>query len=305
MVILPAEGTNVFIAPSKQDGLANILVSEGSSNQATIVLLRPLHVPTDLPCMPLVAPQLAHQMRIKWLGMDSFGVGMKFLSSARKVELDGFGSELVSQLVKGSWTRLASLSLPGCGLKAKGFWLLSQGSWPRLENLNVSCNCLDAQGMALLAKGNWPLLTSISLNLNPAVDATAIACLSAANWPIQSLMIKQASFGIDMAAALVDLQLSNLTHLHLDSTGLTAAAVIELARADWPSFKYLGLGRGDLKAVGVLLGLDLHKIHLQRQSAADLSKTVHEREVNPQLGVGLWPNLTQVMMLNRYIYLHV
>ena len=42
-----------------------------------------------------------------------------------------------------------------------------------------------------------------------------------------------------MAAELAQLQLSNLISVTLVKTGLTAAALSELARADWPALKML------------------------------------------------------------------
>ena len=175
-------------------------------------------------------------------------------------DLDGLGLEIVSQLVKGAWD-LRDLTLYGCEIDAKGFLLLSQGNWPRLNHLTVSGNCLDAEGIALLVKGDWPWLTGINLSFNSPLEAGAIAIahLSAANWLIEYLTIQGTLFSADMVAALANLQLPYLVSLELKDSGLTAAAVSELARADWPELSYLHLNIGDdeLVAVAVLLGLDV------------------------------------------------
>lgn len=176
---------------------------------------------------------------------------------------------MVSQLVKGTWTDLETLDLSDCHLKAKGILILSQGDWPCLLLLDVSANCMNAEGLALLAKGNWPLLVVIALSFDPTMDAIAIAHLSAANWPLKSLSISNTPFSADMAAELTDLQLPNLESFYLNESGLTASALSELARADWPSLIYLGLSHADLDAVCVLLGLNLEKVQALKSGACD------------------------------------
>ena len=201
MVIL--QDTIAFSAsqPSTLTRVISLYVSANGNSQATIVTCKPLHiVATDLPWTCLAAQQLAHQMRIRWASMKLFMMSLMH-------DPDGLGPEILSQLVKGTWTHLAHLSLSGCELKAEAFLMLSQGNWPCLKFLDVSRNCLDADGMALLAKGNWPSLTSVTLSFDPTVDAVAIAHLSAANWPIEVLDIDDTSFSTDMAAELAGLQL--------------------------------------------------------------------------------------------------
>ena len=169
-----------------------------------ISMLRPLHnLATDLPCARLAAQQLARQMSVRWPSMSLFA-----MSDVH--ERDGLGLEIVSQLVKGTWTDLEVLQLSYCGLKAEGFLILSQGDWPCLLFLDVSGNCLNAEGLALLAKGNWPLLRDITLSLDPTMDAVAIAHLSAANWSLKRLSLPDTPFCTDMAAELADLPFPNL-----------------------------------------------------------------------------------------------
>lgn len=141
MIILQDQERYCFVESPEQWRLADIYVSAGiGNNKATIILLRPLHMLTDSPCVPLAAQQLAHQMRTKWLGMSTFCVGRKGLPCVSNRELDPFGIELISQLVKGTWTSLQHLSLSGCKLKAHEFWLLSQGNFtmPRVAEYRAT-----------------------------------------------------------------------------------------------------------------------------------------------------------------------
>ena len=275
-----------------------VLVSESQSSRTFVSMLKPLHASAAvLAYLPLAAQQLAHQMTIKWPCMQRL-----MLSDVE--ELHGLGREIASQLVQGTWTTLVDLCLMGCDLRSPEFLLLSQGNWPHLQYLDVSKNCLDAEGMAALAKGKWPLLMSINLGSNPTLDAAAIAHLSAANWPIAQLKLSHTPVSAVMAAELAHLQLPDLMRLHLNNTGLTAAAVSELARADWPLLRYLSLGLDDVEAVGSL-GLDLDKVQEPNSEALD-GTTVHQRNmVSLPGGVGWWPNLSHVKVSKHGIELLV
>ena len=89
------------------------------------------------------------------------------------------------------------------------------------------------------------------------MDAVAIAHLSTANWQILTLVIRGTPFSAHMAAELADLRLPNLRVLHVPlGSGLKAAAVSELARADWPSLVNLRIDHDDLAAVALRLGVD-------------------------------------------------
>ena len=281
MVILPHQDPFCAISPtSNLTRNINVQVSAKGHSWAAILMLGPLHhLATDLPWTHLAAQQLAHQMRIRWPLMYSF-------TMSNVHDLDGLGSEIVSQLVKGTWTHLMYLNLSECKLRAQAFLLLSQGNWPCLIHLDVSGNCLDAEGMALLAKGNWPSLTHVTLSFDPTTDAVAIAHLSAANWHIAKLLIKDTPFSCDMAAELADLRLANLSELHLKGSGLRAAAVSELARADWPSLVNLRIDPDDLDAVAVLLGVDVGKVQELGSMFAISEKRMP--------GVVLWPNLSWI-----------
>ena len=266
-------------------------------HRASIYMLRPLHnLATDLPCSRVAAQQLAHQMRLRWPLMTSF-------TACQVHDLGGLGPEIVSQLVNGTWTQLTILNLCDCDLKAKAFLLLSQGNWPGLYRLDVSGNCLDAEGMALLATGNWPVLKFITLSFDPTSDAVAIAHLSATNWSIGFLTIKDTRFNVDMAAELADLQLPNLQMIYLKNAGLTAEAVSELARADWPSLYYLHLSHDDLddlNVVCVLLGLDLEEVQALNSSAYD---NVEVDRTGSCADLGLWPALTWIKISNLSVQL--
>lgn len=100
--------------PSKLTRIINLYVSAEGNSKATISMLRPLHnLATDLPCTRAAAQQSAHQMRVKWSSMSSFTV-------FNVHNLDGLGQEIVSQLIKGTWTQLEYLHLSKCDLKAMG-----------------------------------------------------------------------------------------------------------------------------------------------------------------------------------------
>ena len=135
LVVLQNERAHSCVSHCMKKGLISVYVS-AEANQAVICML---HTPAaDLAWAPLAAQQLAHQMRTKWPCMHTF-----LLSNMR---LDGLNMKIVSQLVKGTWTSLVSLTLSHCELKAQGFLLLSQGNWPCLQLVNVSNNCLGCYG---------------------------------------------------------------------------------------------------------------------------------------------------------------
>lgn len=73
-------------------------------------------------------------------------------------------------------------------------------------------------------------------------------------------------------------------------SGLTAAAVSELAKANWPSLRDLSIGHDDLDVLAVLLGFDIMKVQ-QLKSDARLHAEVYRRNMVSGLGVDLWPNL--------------
>ena len=71
-------------------------------------------------------------------------------------------------------------------------------------------------------------------------------------------------------------------------SGLTAAAVSELARADWPRLAHLNLSHVDLDAVCVLLGLDLEQMQTLKSGACD---SVEVQRTVPFGALSLWPQL--------------
>lgn len=181
--------------------------------------------------------------------------------------------------------------------------LLSQGNWPNLAELDISGNSLDAEGMSLLANGNRPLLAIISLSFSPTLDANAVAHLSAVNWPTKRLTISDTPFNPDTAAKLANLQCPNLKELYLTESALTAAAMSELARADWPSLRMLVAGHDDLDALGILLGLakvEEPKSH----DACDCAELYMQRRVL-QPGVSVWPNLQWIRISKHRVELGV
>lgn len=51
-----------------------------------------------------------------------------------------------------------------------------------------------------------------------------------------------------------------------------------LARADWPSLRYISFSPNDVEAVGVLLGLDPDKVQVPKFDAYECAK-MHQRNV--------------------------
>ena len=294
MVILLGDA---YVPPPPTMKIFNIYVAAEGNIQALISLLKPLQdLAIDLPWTPLAAQQLAHQMRIRWPMMRYFRMSLVH-------DVDGLGLEVVSQLVKGKWRHLVSLRLCDCELKAEALLILSQGHWPCLIFLDISGNYLDAEGMALLATGNWPRLWCIKLDFNSRLGAVAVAQLCAANWPIEISSIKDTPFSVDMVAALADLQLPELRQVRLMGSGLTAAAVFELARADWPSLSCLDLdmGHDDLDAVAAVLGVSPEKV--QELKSNTRVSAVFEQRMLSSLDTGLWPNLRRISISKDNIHL--
>ena len=114
------------------------------------------------------------------------------------------------------------------------------------------------------------------------------------------LVIEDTPVSADMAAQLADLQLPNLETLYLTRSELTAAAVPELARADWPSLSHLHLSHDDIDAVAVLLRLDLEMVQALKSYACS-SLDVQRTDAGPDLG--LWLNLNRIRVSRLYVQL--
>lgn len=216
-----------------------------SNKNFTIFTARPVHTcASDWIWASSAAQQLAHHMTVKWPDMSSF--------SLQNGKLPAFSIAIIAQLTKGNWTSLTSLSLGDCGLSAQGVSLLIQGNWPALKTLHLTQNCLDAEAMALLAKGNWPLLSNLQLCYNPILNTVAIRHLSAATWSLRDLGLSYTPVSAAMAIELAKLQqLCNLTKTCLENTGMTAASMSELSRADWPLLGHFDISRNDLDAAAL------------------------------------------------------
>ena len=157
--------------------------------------------------------------------------------------------------------------------------------------------------MALLAKGNWPLLSDVKLSFSSTLDAIAIAHLSAASWIVEELKISDTMVTVDTAAELADLQLPNMMWLDLSECSLTAAAVSELARADWPILSYLSIGTTD-DAVAVLLGLDLETVQ-ELKSDPCVAQTVFLQRKVTWPDMGLWSNLRHISIHRDWIFIYI
>ena len=273
-----------FLNQSSTTRIYSISVASEGKSQATIALLRPQHCDAaDLPCTILAAQQLADQLRARFPSMNAF-------ATSCVQGLDGLSLEIVSQLVQGPCSGLASLCLSNCELKPEGFYLLSQGNWTWLQFLDVSGNCLDAEGMMWLAQGEWPGLNTLRISFDHMMDATAIAHLSMVTWSLRRLFITDMPISADMAAELADLPFPKLRGLYLEGSGLTAAAVSELARADWRTLKVLSICLEDLSALSVLQGFDLEKV-FDPDAHCSYTAEMHHRDVYSQLGVILCSNI--------------
>ena len=323
MVVLQKD--RVAPRPSSLTRILDVVVSAEANSMTTISMLRPLHnLAIDLSFTRVAAQQLANQMRLRWPSM------YQLLYIPHVHDLDGLGLEIVSQLVKGTWTQLRYLRLSLCDLKGEGFLVLSQGNWPCLRELDVSG--LVAESMTWLVKGDWPMLSSVFLKFDCSMDANAISHLSAANWPLDELRILGTTFSTAMAAELADLQLPRLRELylagsgltaaavselaranwprlqtlHLMGSGLTAAAVSELARANWPSLHALTVDHDDLDAVAVLFGVDQEKVQQIKSNIDDSSLddkgdfAVPEQRIDDMV---LWPRLIWIKLSKDNLFL--
>ncbi|KAL3151515.1 hypothetical protein ABBQ38_012514 [Trebouxia sp. C0009 RCD-2024] len=205
---------------------------------------------------------------------------------------------IVTQVTKGNWSRLSSLSLPSCRLNPQALSILSQGDWPLLRVLELSDNCLDAEGVALLAKGEWPSLRQIDFSCNPDIDAVAIAQLSAADWPLEVLKLCSMPICAATAAELAKLQLPRMRTVALHNTGLTAAGMSKLVRANWARLSWLDLSVNDLDAVAMQ---HLCWMHLPALKGLGVRRTNLAQEEAYWLALGRWPSLTTLNLSDNHL----
>ena len=283
MVIL--HSTNVCGIPTSDTTIQAEVYLAAKSKHSVVFMLRPPHTSTSgLVWASLAAQQLAHQMTTKWPELSSFLL--------RRGSLPALGTAIIAQLTTGNWSSLEYLYLSDCALTAGDLSLLIEGKWPALRKLDVSQNCLNADSMAVLAKGNWPLLRDISFNSNSTLDAVALAHLSTANWPLETLWCSYVPFTTGMAAELAKLQLPNLASIFLNGAFLTAAAVSELVRADWPTLRHLSLSHwSDLDATAMRYLCVMPLPVLEVLQLTDVNMT---EEGAYQLAQGAWPLLRQL-----------
>lgn len=162
------------------------------------------------------------------------------------LDLPGLCSSILGQLNDGHWLGLHSLTLWEAGLTAADWLMLAHANLPNLTSLSIARNGLDADVMASLAKAKWPLLHSLHLSHEPHLNAVAIAHLGAASYSVSNLSLSDIPVTAAMAAELA--QLSHLHSISLDATDLTAAAVKELAKANWPKLWSFTLHHNNLDA---------------------------------------------------------
>ena len=151
--------------------------------------------------------------------------------------------------------------------------------------LELTRNRIDAEGMALLAKAKWPILTIFQLSYNPALNAEAMAHLSAAKWPLRRLELSHMPISAALTAELA--QLSKVTSVTLTSPHI-AAAISELASADWPFFGRLDLARNALDAAAMQ---HLCRICMPSLRILILSNASITGEGACWLAQGSWPRL--------------
>ena len=284
MVILkPRHPWSHAVLPSTR-GLAAVCVSLSGFSHIIekIFMLQPVHTPSSLSASASAAPQLAKYLLAKWPKLESFSIN--------HLELPAAGVVIVAQLIKAdclSSGHLAHLNLSDCGLGSHDCLVLIQGNWPALKTLQLSHNRIDADGMALLAKGKWRKLTMFRLSYNPALDAEAMTHLLAAKWPLECLELSHMPISAALTAELAQPHLSNVTSVTLTSPH-TAAAISELASADWPFLGRLDLGHNDLDAAAMQ---HLCRIRMPSLKILLLNNATISGEGACWLAHGSWPRL--------------
>ena len=265
-------------------GLASVCIQVCGHRYSSewIFMLQPLYTSSSLSASASAAQQLAHYLLAKWPTLTSF--------SLNHLELPAAGMAIIAQLVKAdclSSRQLDYLNLSHCGLATQDCLILSQGNWPALRTLELTHNRIDAEGMALLAKAKWPILTTFQLSYNPALNAEAMAHLSAAKWPLRRLELSHMPISAALTAELAQLHLSKVTSVTLTSPHI-AAAISELASADWPFLRVLDLGHNALDAAAMQ---HLCRIRMPALVMLVLSNATINGEGACWLAQGFWPCL--------------
>ena len=283
MVILQPRRRRSHAALPSERNLASVCVQVTGSSPSSekIFMLKPLHT-SSLSVASSAAQQLAYYLLAKWPKLQLFSIN--------HLELLAAGVVIVAQLVKAdclSSRHLEHLNLSNCGLGSHDCLVLIQGNWPALRTLQLIHNRIDADGMALLAKGKWRKLTTFQLSYNPALDAEAMTHLLAAKWPLECLELSHMPISVALTAELAQLHLSKLTSVALTRTHI-AAAISELAGADWPFLRCLDLCHNDLDAAAMQ---HLCRIRMPSLRILMLSNATITGEGACCLAHGSWPCL--------------
>ena len=275
-------------------------------------MLKPLQTyASDFAWASLAAQQLAGQISVKWPELE--GLSVRTRSSP------ALSTAILAQLTKGNWSSLVHLSIRKHQLSAEDFLHLSQSNCRALEHLIIKDPCLDVEGMAMLAKGNWPLLRKLDIYSSFNLDPVAIVHLSTAKWPLEQLGLSDMPVNTAMAAELAKLRFATLTGMSLRNTGLTAAAVFELTRGEWPNLWFLDFDVNDMDSLALQHLCTMHLTALTRLQLAhtsitqagaywlvqaswpslkylDLSHNQLDAKAMQHIATGIWPNLQEVRL---------
>ena len=232
-----------------------------------------------------------------------------------RVTIHSHEVDVIAQIALSDWPSVTSLMLMDNKLGHKSMLHLAKGLWPNLDELDLSSNQLDTAAMTALVQGNWPLLTSLVLKANSSLGPAAVALIpTAAHWASLS-KLNLALIQLDSSCTLSIALLHNqLQHLNLSSTGIDAAALLQLTAVPWPQLWRLSLEGNRLNAEAIaslvlaelpeLLILDLADNKLSAAAARHIGKSnwckllslsLHNNRFDNSamafLAKGNWPNL--------------
>ena len=240
-------------------------------------------------------------------------------------------------LARNSWPQLTSVNLSGTDITAAAMAELAKGQWPALRSLDVSATqrCLEDSFVPELAKGPWTALQHLTLG-NVCLGVGAAQRLQSAHLPhwteldlshslaLPSSVFVQQGVGlgkfrpvrpIDMVDGELEkeecvakcrhiaagkwLQLANL---NLGLNQLTAGAMTELAKGNWPALQKLDLSAnnqlpasaGFVEQLALSAWTALQELDLRNTGAWSADMQWLQR--------AMWPQLTCMDFRGRHLY---
>ena len=184
----------------------------------------------------------------------------------------------IKQLHHPNWKRMKGCCLCNVGLSSTAVKAFCSDTWPLMKRLDLSHNQLDAAAIAHLTAASWPRLTQLKLSctglsyegflqiciLGSSKDSSDssksnISCSSNSRcWPALKDFTVSANnmWHSDLSLpAQVQGQASDLTGwtchlkcLDLSNNSLTASAVEQLAKMEWPCLESMWLGHTSIDA---------------------------------------------------------